>query len=113
MKGEWLDALPPGSIAQMASHGSMTTEAFVNWLTHFSRYKVAVSCLLVSDGMTSHLDHSKVEAADCLDITLLCLPSQTTHGQPMDKSIFGPLEHYWDEQVLLFYRHSTDRTLTK
>jgi hypothetical protein len=31
----------------------------------------------------------------------------------MDKSVFGPLEHYWDEQVLQFYNHSTDRTLTK
>ena len=43
-----------------------------------------------------------------------CLPSQTTHElQPMDKSVFGTSEHYWDEQVLLFYSHSTDRTLTK
>jgi len=31
----------------------------------------------------------------------------------MDKSVFGPLEHYWEEQVLQFYSHSTDRTLTK
>ena len=106
MKGEWIDALPPGSIAQMTSRGSMTTEAFVNWLTHFSHYKVAGSCLLVFDGMTSHLHHSIVEAEHC-HITLLCLPSQTTHElQPMDKSVFGPFEHYWDEQVLLFYCHS-------
>ena len=41
MVGEWLDALPPWSIAQMTSCGSMTTEAFVNLLTHFSRYKCA------------------------------------------------------------------------
>jgi len=26
---------------------------------------------------------------------------------------FGPLQHTWDEEVLLFYSHSTDRTLTK
>jgi len=43
MKGEWPDALPPESIAQMTSHGSMTTEAFVNWLTHFNHYKDAGS----------------------------------------------------------------------
>jgi hypothetical protein len=30
MVGEWLDALPPGSIAQMTSSGSMTIEAFVS-----------------------------------------------------------------------------------
>jgi hypothetical protein len=55
-----------------------------------------------------------VEAADRNDIALLCLPSQTTHKlQPMDKSVFDPLENTWDEKVLLFYSHSTDRTLTK
>ena len=101
MKGEWVDALPPGSIAQMTSHGSTTTEAFVNWLTHFSHYKVAGSCLLVFDRVTPHLDHSLGEAAGCHDTTLLCPPSQTTHEmQPMDKSVFGPFEHYLDEQVL-------------
>jgi hypothetical protein len=45
---------------------------------------------------------------------LLCLPSKTTHElQPMEKSIFGSFEHYYDEQVLLFYNHSTDCALTK
>jgi len=47
-------------------------------------------------------------------VTLLCLPSQTTHElQRMNKSVFGPLEHYWDKQCLLFYNHSTNRTLAK
>jgi len=101
LKGEWLDALPPGSVTQMISHGSMTTEAFVNWFMHFSHYKVAGSYLLVFDEVTSHLEHSTVEAADRHDITLLCLLSQTIHElQPMDKSVFGPFEHCGDEQVL-------------
>ena len=79
MKGEWLDTLPPGSLTQMTSHGSMMTEAFVNWVIHFSHYKVAGPCLLVFDGATSHLDHNILEATDCHDIILLCLSSQTTH----------------------------------
>ena len=113
MKGEWLHALHPGSTAQMTSGGSIT-EAFVNWLTHFSHYKVAGTCLLLFDGAISHLDHSIVDAADHHDITLLCLPCQTTHElQPMDKSVIGPLEHYWDKQVQLLYSHSKDHTLTK
>ena len=41
MDGEELEALLPGCIAQMTSNGSMTTEAFVHWLTLFSRYKGA------------------------------------------------------------------------
>jgi len=55
----------------MTSRGSMITEAFVNWITHFSRYKAAGSCLLVFDGATSHLDHSIVETADRHDYTVL------------------------------------------
>ena len=114
MKGEWLDALPPGSITQITCRSNMTTEAFVNWLTYFIRYKAASSCLLMFDGVTSHLDHSIVEAADCHLITLLCLLSQTTHElQRMDRSVFGPFAHYWDEQVLLFHSHSRDHTITK
>ena len=114
IKGEWLDELPSGSIAQITSRVNMKTEVLFDWLTHFSCYKVAGSCLLVFDGVTSHLDHSITKAADRHYITLLCLPSQTTHElQPMDKSVFGPLEHYWNEHVLLFYSQSTDRTLTK
>ena len=88
----------------MTSRGSMTTETFVNWLTYVSPYKFAGSCLLVFDGATSHLDHSTVKAADRHDITLLCLPTQTIHKlQPMDKSVFGPLENIWNEHFLLFY----------
>jgi hypothetical protein len=112
MKVKRIYALPPESIAQMTSRGSIT-EAFVNWLTPFSRYKVAGSCLLVFDGATSDLDHSIVEAADRHGYTF-CLPNQTTHElQRMNKSVFGPLEHYWDNQFLLFCSHNTDRTLAK
>jgi len=48
----------------MTSRGSKIIEAFVNWLTHFGRYKVAVSCLLVLDGAILHLVHSTVERRD-------------------------------------------------
>jgi hypothetical protein len=31
----------------------------------------------------------------------------------MDKSVFGPREHYLDELILLFYNHIIDRDSTK
>jgi len=109
MKGDWLRTLTPGSIAQLTSRGSMTIEAFANWLTHFIHYKVAL-CL-------TRRHHiwiiAKWKLQTGMTLTLLCLPSQTTHElQPMFKPVFGPFEHYWDKQVLLFYSHSTDRILT-
>ena len=55
-----------------------------------------------------------MEAADRHGVTLLRLPSWTTHElQRMDSSVFGPFEHYRNEQVLLFGSHNTDRTVTK
>jgi hypothetical protein len=87
----------------------MTTEAFVNWLTHFIHYKVA-GCLTKRYQIWII---AKWKRQTGMTLTLLCLPSQTTHElQPMFKPFFGPFEHYWDKQVLLFYSHSTDRILT-
>ena len=71
-------------------------------------------CLLVFDGAKCHLDYQIVEAAEKHQITLFCLPSQTTHAlQPMDKSVFGPFETYWDQEVLNFIRNNPDKALTK
>jgi len=67
MKGEWLDALTPGSIAQLTTHGSMTAEAL-----HISYIiKLHIPAYWCFDQATSHLDHSKVEAAVRHDITLM------------------------------------------
>lgn len=91
MKGEWLSALTPGSIAQLTTHGSMTTEAFVNWFTHFIYYKVA--------WYLTRQHHIRIIAKwkrqTAMILSLLCLPSQTTHElQPVFKPVFEPFEHY-------------------
>lgn len=114
MKPEWTDNLPPGTLALMTPKGSMTVETFVIWLQHLAKYKLEGKCLLIFDGASCHLDHSIVDAAEQHNITLLCLPSNTTHElQPMDKSVFRSFEHHWDEQVLLFWTKYKDRVLTK
>lgn len=114
MKPEWKDNLPHGSLALMTPKGSMNVETFVIWLEHLAKYKLEGKCLLIFDGASCHLDHSIVDVADKHNITLLCLPSNTTHElQPMDKSVFRSYEHHWDEQVMLFWTKYKDRALTK
>lgn len=114
MKSEWMDGLPPGSIAAMTPKGSMTCEIFAQWLDHLAKYKSQGKCLLIFDGAKCHLDYKIVEAAENHQITLFCLPSQTTHElQPFDKSVFGPFETYWDQEVLQFMRHNPGNSLTK
>lgn len=114
LKPEWRDSLPPGTLTLMTKKGSMTVETFNEWIKHFAKYKLPGKCLLIFDGASCHLDTSIVETADAHDITLFCLPSNTTHElQPMDKAVFKSFEYHWDEQVLLYWTRHKDRSITK
>lgn len=113
LKPTFADGLPPGSKVVMSPKGSMTTNLFIDWLNHFSKF-IQPPVLLIFDGAASHLDLTIVEAADQLGIHLLCLPSNTTHElQPLDKSVFRSFEHFWDEQLLQYWDKYPDRKMNK
>lgn len=113
-KDEWLDAMPPGTALEMTQKGSMTAVVFVTWMEHFVKYKPPGKCLLIFDGASSHLDANIVVAAEAHEVTLFCLPSNTTHElQPLDKSVFRSFEHYWDEEVLQFWVRNPERRITR
>lgn len=114
LKQEWKDNLPPGSDVLMTTKGSMTASTFCSWLEHFAKYKVAGPCLLIFDGAKCHLDFSIVEKASMFDITLYCLPSNTTHElQPMDKAVFRAFEYYWDDEVIKYLSINKNHSVTK
>ncbi|XP_072394971.1 uncharacterized protein [Diabrotica undecimpunctata] len=113
-KPEWVDSLPPGAVVQMTAKGSMNIETFSVWLQHFSKFKVAGPCIIIFDGARCHLDHTIVKTAERYEITLYCLPSNTTHElQPMDKAVFRAFEYYWDDEVMKYYFIHSDRVITK
>ncbi|GFN95561.1 tigger transposable element-derived protein 1-like [Plakobranchus ocellatus] len=98
----------------MAEKGSMTNELFVKWLQHFSKFKPQGSILLIFDGAKCHLSIDILEEADRHNITLFCLPSNTTHElQPLDTAVFCSFEHHWDQEVLNFWRNRPQRSLSK
>ena len=108
------DDLPPLSRFEMSEKGCMTNELFVKFLNHFGRFKPPGKVLLILDGAKSHLSPSIVDEASKFDITLFCLPANTTHElQPLDVAVFRSFEHYWDEEVQKFWRQRPDRALTK
>lgn len=117
LQPEWQDNLPPGSAIEMTEKGSMTTSTFIKWVHHFAKFKPQGNILLIFDGAKSHLDAGIVDTADTYGITLFCFPSNTTHElQPMDKSVFGPFEEFWDQEVLLYWtttKTSDERTVSK
>lgn len=114
LKPELYDNLPPGSLVQKSKKGFMTHELFKDFLKHLARYKSQGTCLLIFDGAACHLDLSIVEVADSLDISLYCLPSNTTHElQPLDKAVYRSFEHHWDAEVLSFMEQNPGKKLTK
>ncbi|XP_028034695.1 uncharacterized protein LOC114246399 [Bombyx mandarina] len=114
LKPELYDNLPPGSLVEKSAKGYMTNELFKEFLKHLARYKSAGKSLLIFDGAACHLDLTIVEVADSLDISLYCLPSNTTHElQPLDKAVYRSFEHHWDAEVLSFMEQNPDKRLTK
>ncbi|XP_063633730.1 uncharacterized protein LOC134804559 [Cydia splendana] len=114
LKPELYDNLPAGSLVEKSSKGYMNNELFKEFLKHLARYKSGGKCLLVFDGAACHLDLSIVEVADSLNISLYCLPSNTTHElQPLDKAVYRSFEHHWDAEVLLFLDQNPDKKITK
>ncbi len=112
---DWIEDMPTGAAFTMTEKGSMTHAAFVEWLEHFNKFKPsAEKVLLIFDGVKSHLSIDIVEEAEKYNVKLYCLPSNTTHElQPLDKTIFRSFEHYWDDELLKFWRTRPDRSLSK
>lgn len=111
LRPEWCENLPIGSQVFMTPKGSMNVQTFVKWIDHFAKFKSPGPVLLIFDGVSAHLDANIVHAAEAHDITLFCLPSNTTHElQPMDNSVFKSYEVAWDEEVLLFWTQQARRS---
>lgn len=69
------------------------------------------------DGAKCQTDESITTKAETIEVTLFCLPSNTTHElKPLDKSLFKPLEIFWDQHVMTFWREqhaNYDTTIPK
>ncbi|KAJ8872310.1 hypothetical protein PR048_025914 [Dryococelus australis] len=111
LKPEWEENLPQGSNAVMTPEVSMTCETFSQWINHFTMYKASGDrTLVIFDGASSLLDANIVSAEDRHNMTLFCLPSNTTHElQPLDKSVLKSFESFRDNEVLTFWMNHPDR----
>jgi len=74
----------------------------LEWLRHFDKYtrdrQGGNGCprLLILDGHRSHINLEFCQYAIDNNIEFLCFPSHTTHLlQPLDVSLFGPLQKYY------------------
>jgi hypothetical protein len=60
--------------------------------------------MLLMDNYLSHLTWQFIQYALSRKIVLVALPPYSTHKlQPLDVGYFGPLQHYYSEEVDNFY----------
>jgi hypothetical protein len=88
---------PPGCIVQISDTGYSNSELFLIWLKEFIKLvkpSKENKVLLLLDGHTSHSKNlAAIELARANGVIILQLPGRL---QPLDVSIFGPLETYYN-----------------
>lgn len=111
------DGLPMGSKVYMNKKSAyMNTALFYKWLTeHFIPMKPHGKVLLMLDGHSSHSTApDMLQTAADNDIILLCFPGHTTSAlQPLDKSVFGPLKTYFNQETNQFMRLHPNKKISR
>ncbi|XP_070188805.1 uncharacterized protein [Littorina saxatilis] len=117
MPPELADGAPLGSFVTSNESGWMDTDTFCDWLEHFIRHvkpTVDEKVLLILDGHKSHTCNIRaINQARENGVILLSLPPHTTHKmQPMDRSLFKPLQTYYDQAIESWLRNHPGRRVT-
>ncbi|CAG4948505.1 unnamed protein product [Parnassius apollo] len=116
-KNEFEDGMSPGSKLFMSPKSAyITSDLFIEWLkTHFVPRKPAGRVLLLLDGHSTHCNSVEMlEYAKDNDITLLSMPSHTSHYlQPLDRTVFKSLKTHFYEQCRLWLKQNPGRRITR
>lgn len=116
-KPQFSEGLPPGSQVFMNKKSSyINSELFMKWFEEvFLQQKGPGKALLILDGHSSHSNNILLlEMAKQHDVTLLCLPSHTTHAlQPLDRAFFRPLKIYFAQEAKSWMIMNKDKKLTR
>lgn len=101
MKDELARGTPPGTVCVCNETGWMTTDTFILYLTHFSKYvrpNIEYPILLSLDNHASHVSLKAIEFCRLNYIIMLGFPPHTTNWlQNLDVAIFGALKTYYSQ----------------
>ncbi len=102
-KAWMLTGAPPGSLGLAHRSGWMTADNFVKVMEHFvakSNASKENPALLIYDNAECHLSIEAINVAKNNGVTILTLPPHSSHEtQPLDKTVFSPFKHYYDEAL--------------
>ncbi|XP_071511710.1 uncharacterized protein [Diadema antillarum] len=99
-----------------SSNGWMEGDTFYDWLqnTFIPNIPDIRPVQLIFDGHASHITFPLVQLAVRNNITILRLPSYTTHYlQPLDMGVYGPVKAAWEKILVQYARLNLGRALLK
>ena len=103
MNDRLMRGAPDGSVGVPSPSGWMDTATFVKYLNHFIHHvkpRPSNQCLLILDGHVSHKSLQAVTLAKENCITMLTVPSHTSHRlQPLDVTFLGPLKNAYNREL--------------
>lgn len=108
----WTQQGPAGVLYACNESGWMDGDVFLSWFTQLFLPAVkhltgSGPVLLFLDGHHSHISLQLITVARNNNITLLCLPPNTTHlTQPLDVGVFAPMKSAW-KSILKTYKLQT------
>lgn len=95
-----INKAPPGTLGLAQPTGWMNSQLFADVMRHFVRVTGSSKdnpSLLIVDNHESHLSPEALNIAKDNGVTLLTIPPHTSHKlQPLDVSVFGPLQKYYN-----------------
>lgn len=113
---EWTMGGAEGARYTTSSNGWIERDVFLDWFeNHFLRHVPSTRpMLLIFDGHSSHITIQLVRKAVNNGITILRLPSHTTHFlQPLDVGVYGPVKKAWEKILISFSRKNLGRAVKR
>lgn len=106
LKNKWCKDFPVGAIARVTSDGSVTSDAFNEWLKHFHMHRNPGPCLLTFNSDILRLDYNTIQLADQLGITVFCLPQKNSihYLRPICKGCFKAFDKEWEIEIQEFWK---------
>lgn len=105
---------PPGTIGDTNPSGWSTEVIFKNFLKHFAKHvkpSKEERVLLVLDNHETHLSVEAVEFASEVGIVMLTFPPHTSNKfQPLDLTVYGPLQTFYDQAVDAWLKNNPGKT---
>ena len=96
----YMRGTPTNLLGLVHESGWMTAQSFEVWMGHFIKHAKPSKddpVLLLLDNHNSHLSYKAIAEAKNAGVVMLTFPPHTTHRlQPLDVSVYGPHQTYYN-----------------